>query len=70
MLGTLNFMGLLLRLGKSLHSFLLAVPLYEMLQGKGAVERGKSNIYMQTDVQWTLPGSANTGSNAEPWLCS
>lgn len=70
MLGTLNFMALLLKLGMSLHSFLLVVPPYEMLQRKGAVERGKSNIYMQDDVQWTSPGSANTGSNAEPWLCS
>lgn len=63
MLGTLNFMSLLLKLGKSLHSFLLEVPLHEVLQGKGVVERGKPNIYMQADVQWTLPGSANSGSH-------
>ena len=57
--------------GKFTALFLLAVPPYELLQEKKRVmERGKSNIYMQTDVQLTSPGSANTGCNTEFLFCS
>lgn len=34
------------------------------------MEKGKSNLYMQIDVQSTLPGSANAGRNAEFLVCS
>lgn len=69
--GTLNLVGLLLKLGNSLHSFWLAVSLYELLQEKKRVmERGKANIYAQTDAQSALPGSANTGCNTEFLFCS
>lgn len=72
MLGTLNFMFVASKAGKfPALFFLLAGPQYELLQEKKRVmEIGKSNIYMQTDVQSTSPSSANTGRNTEFLFCS